>query len=81
MKILMPVGMGFAGGTWPIPSKGTTFCIGWLRVSVFVVRNLLGVMNVLILEGRSAQPKRLVNSGYQFQFPAVREAFLDLYRK
>jgi len=53
----------------------------WLPVPVFVMRNILGEMNVLILEGRSAQPKRLLESGYRFQFSAARDAFLDLYRK
>lgn len=53
----------------------------WFPVPAFLVRNLLGEMNVLILEGRFSQPKRLNESGYQFQFSAAREAFLDLYRK
>ncbi len=53
----------------------------WFPVPAFLMRNLLGEMNVLILEGRFAQPKRLTESGYQFQFSAAREAFLDLYRK
>jgi NAD dependent epimerase/dehydratase family enzyme len=46
-----------------------------------VMRNLLGEMNVLIVEGRPAQPKRLVESGYHFQFSNAQDAFLDLYRK
>lgn len=53
----------------------------WLTVPAFLIRNLLGEMSVLIVEGRFAQPKRLIESGYQFQFSAPREAFLDLYRK
>jgi uncharacterized protein (TIGR01777 family) len=53
----------------------------WFPISASLMRNLLGEMNVLILEGRFAQPKRLIESGYQFQFSAAREAFLDLYRK
>jgi NAD dependent epimerase/dehydratase family enzyme len=35
-------------------------------------------MGVLILEGRFSQPKRLTESGYQFQFPGPREALADL---
>jgi uncharacterized protein (TIGR01777 family) len=53
----------------------------WLPIPAFVLRNLLGEMNVLILEGRFAQPKRLIDAGYQFQFSAPREALRDLYRK
>jgi NAD dependent epimerase/dehydratase family enzyme len=39
----------------------------------------LGEMSVLILEGRFAQPKRLLESGYKFQFPGPREALTDLF--
>jgi uncharacterized protein len=53
----------------------------WLSVPAFLMRNLLGEMNVLIVEGRPAQPKRLIESGYHFQFSEAQEAFLDLYRK
>jgi uncharacterized protein (TIGR01777 family) len=53
----------------------------WLPIPSFLMRNLLGEMNVLILEGRAAKPKRLIDAGYQFQFSAPREAFRDLYRK
>jgi uncharacterized protein (TIGR01777 family) len=53
----------------------------WLSIPAFLMRNLLGEMNVLILEGRAAKPKRLIDAGYQFQFSAPREAFRDLYRK
>jgi uncharacterized protein (TIGR01777 family) len=53
----------------------------WLPIPAFLMRNLLGEMNVLILEGRAAKPKRLIEAGYQFQFSAPREAFRDLYRK
>lgn len=53
----------------------------WFPFPAFLMRNLLGEMNVLILEGRFSQPKRLTESGYQFQFSAAREAFHDLYRK
>lgn len=53
----------------------------WFPVPAFLMRNLLGEMNVLILEGRFSQPRRLIESGYQFQFSAAREAFRDLYRK
>ena len=51
----------------------------WFPVPAILLRTLLGDMSVLILEGRFAQPKRLIESGYRFKFPAPREAFLDLY--
>lgn len=50
----------------------------WFPTPAFLLRNVLGEMSVLILEGRFAQPKRLTESGYTFQFPGPREALVDL---
>ncbi len=52
----------------------------WFPVPAFLMRNVLGEMSVLILEGRFAQPKRLLESGYTFQFPGPREALTDLFK-
>lgn len=51
----------------------------WFPVPAFLMRNVLGEMSVLILEGRFSQPKRLLESGYRFQFPGPREALTDLF--
>lgn len=53
----------------------------WFPVPAFLMRNVLGEMSVLILEGRFSQPKRLIESGYAFQFPGPREALQDLFVK
>ena len=50
----------------------------WFPTPAFLLRTFLGEMSVLILEGRFAQPKRLSESGYQFQFSGPREALTDL---
>ncbi len=50
----------------------------WFHVPQFLIRNILGEMSVLILDGRFAQPKQLIESGYQFQFPNLKEALDDL---
>lgn len=50
----------------------------WFPTPAFLLRTFLGEMSVLILEGRFAQPKRLTESGYQFQFSGPREALTDL---
>ncbi len=50
----------------------------WFPTPAFLLRTLLGEMSVLILEGRFAQPKRLTESGYRYQFPGLREALVDL---
>ena len=51
----------------------------WFPIPAFLLRMVLGEMNVLLLEGRFSQPRRLVNSGYRFQFSGPYEAFADLY--
>jgi len=51
----------------------------WFPVPAFLLRMVLGEMSILILEGRFAQPKRLIQSGYTFQFQSPQEALQDLY--
>jgi len=51
----------------------------WFPTPAFLLRILLGEMSVLVLEGRFAQPKRLIESGYRFQFSGPREALADLF--
>jgi uncharacterized protein len=50
----------------------------WFPTPAFLLRTFLGEMSVLILEGRFSQPKRLLESGYRFQFPGLHEALSDL---
>jgi uncharacterized protein (TIGR01777 family) len=52
----------------------------WFPTPAFLLRILLGEMSVLVVEGRFAQPKRLIESGYRFQFEGAREALSDLFR-
>jgi uncharacterized protein (TIGR01777 family) len=51
----------------------------WIPAPAFLLRKLLGEMSVLVVEGRYAQPKRLLESGYKFQFANVHDAFADLF--
>ena len=51
----------------------------WFSTPAFLLRTFLGEMSVLIVEGRFAQPKRLIQSGYRFQFEGAREALSDLF--
>lgn len=51
----------------------------WFPLPGSLMRNVLGEMSVMILEGRFSQPKRLIESGYGFQFPGPREALEDLF--
>jgi hypothetical protein len=51
----------------------------WFPTPAFLLRILLGEMSVLIVEGRFSKPKRLIESGYKFQFEGAREALSDLF--
>jgi uncharacterized protein len=51
----------------------------WFPAPAFLLRTFLGEMSVTILDGRFSQPKRLIESGYGFQFPGPREAFAHLF--
>ena len=51
----------------------------WFPVPGIILRNVLGELSVTILDGRFSRPKRLLESGYEYQFPGPREALTDLY--
>jgi hypothetical protein len=51
----------------------------WFPTPAFLLRLVLGEMNVMVIEGRFSRPKRLTELGYNFRFPGVREAFSDLF--
>jgi len=52
----------------------------WFHVPTFLLRLVLGEMNLLITEGRSVSPKRLLESGYQFKFPNLDDALREIYK-
>ena len=52
----------------------------WFHVPAFLLRLVLGEMNVLLTEGRYSQPKRLLELGYQFKFGKLEDALTDLFK-
>jgi len=50
----------------------------WFHVPAFLLKLFLGEMSILLTEGRSAQPKRLIELGFQFQFGKLEYAMEDL---
>ena len=50
----------------------------WFHVPEFLLRITLGEMRFLLTEGRYAQPKRLIELGFQFQFGVLKDAMEDL---
>ena len=53
----------------------------WFHVPEFLLKLALGEMSVLITEGRYSQPRRLLEEGFQFQFPKLEKALEDIYSK
>lgn len=52
----------------------------WFHLPKWLLRIPLGEMNVLLTEGRYAQPRRLLELGFQFQFENLEAALQDLLR-
>lgn len=51
----------------------------WLPVPSFALKMALGEKSQLVLEGQYVVPEKLLQSGYQFKFPSVEDAIIDLY--
>lgn len=52
----------------------------WFHLPAFLLRIPLGEMSVLITEGSYSKPKRLLEFGYQFQFPKLENAVSDIFK-
>lgn len=46
----------------------------WFHVPKFLLKLALGEMSVLITEGRYSAPKRLLEQGFEFNFPRIEQA-------
>ncbi len=53
----------------------------WFHVPASWLRLVLGEMSVLLTEGRYAQPKRLIELGFQFRFGKLEDALGDLWKE
>lgn len=51
----------------------------WFPVPAFALRLVLGEMSSMVLEGQRAIPRRLLDAGFQFEFPDLQAALVDLY--
>jgi uncharacterized protein (TIGR01777 family) len=51
----------------------------WFPVPAFLLKVLLGEMSDLLLTGQFVQPKRLLESGYLFEYPALEPALTQIY--
>lgn len=53
----------------------------WFHVPKFLLRLVLGEMNVMITEGRYSQPKKLLEEGFEFKFPEIEAALINIFSK
>lgn len=53
----------------------------WFHVPKSLLKLALGEMSVLLTEGRYSQPRRLLEHGYQFQFPQIQDALGNIFAK
>jgi uncharacterized protein (TIGR01777 family) len=50
----------------------------WFRTPAFLLKVALGEMSVLVVEGRYAKPRRLMDAGYRFRVESAGEAMQKL---
>ncbi|TVP88058.1 MAG: TIGR01777 family protein [Alkalicoccus sp.] len=53
----------------------------WAPVPSNVLKIALGEMSVLILEGQQVVPQKLLDNGFEFEFPHLHEALYDLLKR
>jgi uncharacterized protein (TIGR01777 family) len=53
----------------------------WFHVPKPLLKLALGEMSVLITEGRYSPPKRLLEQGFEFNFPRIEEALANIFSK
>jgi hypothetical protein len=53
----------------------------WFHVPTFLLKLVLGEMNVTITEGRYSQPRRLLDEGFKFSFPDLESTLANIYSK
>jgi len=51
----------------------------WMPVPAFVLRILFGEMAIVVLEGQRALPRRLIESGFRFQYADLKSALVELF--
>ncbi|MEB3336033.1 MAG: TIGR01777 family oxidoreductase [Leptolyngbyaceae bacterium] len=81
--ITQPDMAGVFNATAPNPVRMKDFCqtLGevlsrpsWLPVPAFAIEALLGDGAIVVLEGQEVLPKRTLDSGFEYQYPMLKEA-------
>jgi uncharacterized protein len=53
----------------------------WIPAPAFAIKAALGEMSTLILEGQKVLPSVLMENGYRFEYPQLKEALAAIYRQ
>ena len=49
------------------------------NIPQFVMKLLLGQMSYLLFSSKNVSPQKIIDNGFRFQFPEIKEAIADLY--
>jgi uncharacterized protein (TIGR01777 family) len=52
-----------------------------LPVPAFALKLAMGEMSAIVLDSAKVYPKRLLDAGFQFKFPELKEALIDLFER
>ncbi|MBU9888977.1 MAG: TIGR01777 family oxidoreductase [Candidatus Omnitrophica bacterium] len=70
---------------WPVTQRDFCATLGKVlkrpfgaAVPAFVLKVLLGEMSAVLLEGQKAIPRKLLESGYAFKFPVLKDALEEI---
>lgn len=51
-----------------------------LKIPIFALRMILGDATITLTEGQNVIPEKLLKNGFEFSFPTIEKALLNLYR-
>jgi len=52
----------------------------WLNTPSFLLKTILGEKSMLVLEGQKVLPEKAMNNGYEFLYPTLQHALMNLYK-
>ncbi len=85
--LTQPTMVGTYNATAPTPVRMAEFChtLGevmhrpsWLPVPAFAIEALLGDGAIVVLEGQEVIPKRTLETGFQYQYPTLKQALEEV---
>lgn len=53
----------------------------WFHIPEVLLRTMLGEMSVMLVDGRFARPRRLLESGFRFRFGNLRDALENIFAR